>query len=94
MQCTNFGQVKVLKVVRSLSGAISNYITFEAFSHLGVASVFVAEVIEFFNERIEIRSVKIKCSDSNDNGKNSQEDLPPTIPQQQTLSHVCFPIRF
>ncbi|KAL6522431.1 hypothetical protein OROMI_031703 [Orobanche minor] len=82
---TNFGQVKVLKVVRSLSGAIDNYITFEAFSHPGVASVFIAEVTEFLDayERIEIRSVKIKHSDSNHNGKNSQEG----IPQKQTLSH-------
>lgn len=86
---TNFGQVKVLKVVCSLSGAIVNYITFQAFSHPGIASVFIAEVIEFLDafERIEIRSVKIKRSGSDHNGKNSQEGLHPTIPQQQTLSH-------
>lgn len=86
---TNFGQVKVLKVVRSLSGAIVNYITFEAVSPPGVALVFVAEVTEFLDayERIEIRSVKIKRSSSDHNGKNSQEVLPFNIPQQHTLSH-------
>ncbi|KAK1352848.1 hypothetical protein POM88_052686 [Heracleum sosnowskyi] len=86
---TKFGQVKVLKVVRSLSGVVGYRITFEAFSPAGVASVFVAKVTQFLNEyytTIEIRSVKLKRSDSDQKGKRSQKDLPPNIPQQQTLS--------
>ncbi|KAL6588183.1 hypothetical protein OROMI_001161 [Orobanche minor] len=59
---TNFGQVKVLKVVRSLSGAIDNYITFEAFSHTGVASVFIAEVTEFLDAYEKLRSGLLKLN--------------------------------
>ncbi|KAL6511050.1 hypothetical protein OROGR_022174 [Orobanche gracilis] len=85
---TNFGQVKVLKVVRALSGAVDYRITFEAFLPPGVALVFVAKITQFFDKyrTIEIESVKIKRSDSKRNGKKSQKDLPPNIPQQQTLS--------
>ncbi|KAL8106757.1 uncharacterized protein LOC141670553 [Apium graveolens] len=86
---TNFGQVKVLRVVRSLSGVVGYRITFEAFSPSGVMSVFVAKVLQCYDEyrTIEIESVKMKRSDSNHNhNKRSPEDLPPNIPQQQTLS--------
>lgn len=94
---TNFGQVKVLKVVRSLSGAVGYRITFEAFSPPGVFSVFVAKVLQCYDEyrTIEIEPVKIKRSDStHKRKKKSPEDLPPNIPQQQTLSEVCFLVPF
>lgn len=74
--------------MRSLSGAVGYRITFEAFSPGGVGSVFVAKVTQFFDEyrRIEIESVKIKRSDSNQKRKESRKDLLADIPQQQTLS--------
>ncbi|KAL8106755.1 uncharacterized protein LOC141672055 [Apium graveolens] len=86
---TNFGLVKVLRVVRSLSGAVGFRITFEASSPSGVLSVFVAKVLQRYDEyqTIKIESVKMKRSDSNNNHKKrSPEDLPPNIPQQHTLS--------
>lgn len=84
----------MLKVVRTLSGAVGYRITFEASLPTGVFKVFVANVLQRFDEylTIKIESVKIKRSDSTRNRKRkSPEDLPPNI---QTLSEVCFLLPF
>lgn len=76
---TNFGQVKVRKVVRAMGGIFDNRITFKAFSPLGVATVFETEAREYFgpDRKVEIRYVRIK---------HSQQELQPNVLQQQTLS--------
>ncbi|KAL6505406.1 hypothetical protein OROHE_022785 [Orobanche hederae] len=79
---TNFGQVKVLKVVRSMGVRVDNYITFEAFSRHGVASVFITKIHECFDayRTFEIKYVRIKH-----NGRNSQQELPHHIPEQRII---------
>ncbi|KAK1404609.1 hypothetical protein POM88_004214 [Heracleum sosnowskyi] len=80
-ELTHFAQVNVLKVVASYSGVIDFRITFQAFSPLGVASVFITKVRQFVsaNPKIEIMFVRMKHSHSH--CKNSQQD-------EQCLSQV------
>lgn len=86
-ELTHFAQVNVLKVVASYSGVIDFRITFQAFSPLGVASVFITKVRQFVssNPKIEIMFVRMKHSHSD--CKNSQQDLPSNI-HEQCLSQV------
>lgn len=82
-ELTHFAQVKVLKVVATYSGLVDFRITFQAFSPLGVASVFVTKVRQFVGAypNIEIRFVRIKRSHSD--SKNSQQVLPRNIDEQR-----------
>lgn len=101
IQLTHFAQVKVLRAVATYSGLIDFRITFQAFSPLGVAPVFVTKVRQFVGAfpNIEIRFVRIKHSHSD--RENSQQDLPCNIHEQQhsqvittPSSVVCFLIPF
>ncbi|KAK1352846.1 hypothetical protein POM88_052684 [Heracleum sosnowskyi] len=86
---TNFGKVKVRKVVRAMSGIVDNRITFKAFSPLGVATIFETEVWQYFgpDRQIEIRYVRIKPSHRDHNSNNSGQELPPDVPPLQTLTY-------
>lgn len=86
-ELTHFAQVKVLKVVARLSGLVDFRITFQAFSPLGVASVFITEVRQFVGAypNIEIRFVRLKRPHSE--RKDSQENLPSNS-HEQCISQV------
>lgn len=73
---TTFDRVNVLQVVVSLSGLIDNRITFEAFSPLGVTSVFEARITEHFYI-IEIKYVRMKDQHGS--------DVPPSNISQQSV---------
>ena len=97
IQHTQFSQVKLLKIVTEQGGYWVNHITFEALSPLGDATVFKTTITEIFRQyrKIEIKPVKLKCSQSHDNGEKSKQDPPLDIAQQpviKTFPAVCFHI--
>ncbi|WOG85728.1 hypothetical protein DCAR_0104920 [Daucus carota subsp. sativus] len=90
---TQFSQVKLLKIVTEQGGYWVNHITFEALSPLGDATVFKTTITEIFRQyrKIEIKPVKLKCSQSHDNGEKSKQDPPLDIAQQPVIK--TFPAK-
>nr|XP_017241233.1 PREDICTED: uncharacterized protein LOC108213949 isoform X2 [Daucus carota subsp. sativus] len=84
---TQFSQVKLLKIVAAQGGYWVNLITFEALSPLGDATVFKTTITQFFRQyqKIEIKPVELKCSQSGHNGENSKQDPPLDIAQQPVI---------